>query len=72
MFKFFLRRRRESSPDDPLAHPAIQAMSLDEIADLPLTPQWPDGCAGFRHRSLRGARLPAPDSGKREVGIFLK
>jgi hypothetical protein len=43
MFKFFLKRCREPSPDDPLAHPAIQAMSLDEIADLPLTPQWPHG-----------------------------
>lgn len=72
MFKFFLKRRRESGPDDPLAHPAIQAMSLDEIADLPLTPQWPDGGAGLRHRSLRGAMLSAPESGKREVAFSPK
>jgi hypothetical protein len=43
MFKFFWICHREPASNDPLAHPAIRAMSLDQIADLPMTPDWPHG-----------------------------
>ncbi|MFY0634382.1 MAG: hypothetical protein JXQ91_11250 [Vannielia sp.] len=32
----FTPTRRAPDPADPLAHPAIRAMSLRELADLPL------------------------------------
>jgi hypothetical protein len=42
MLKFFWRKGQSGRPShDPLDHPAIRAMSLDEIADLPMTPHWP-------------------------------
>ncbi|MCO6387712.1 hypothetical protein [Aliihoeflea sp. 40Bstr573] len=60
MLKFFWRKV-EIAPrlDDPLAHSAIRAMSLDEIADLPLTPQWPHAGAAL-HRSRLRRRMPRP------------
>ena len=34
--KLFRRPVHPVSPDDPLAHPDVQRMSLRELADLPL------------------------------------
>ncbi|MBL0934925.1 MAG: hypothetical protein IBJ07_09255 [Rhizobiaceae bacterium] len=44
MLKFFWKGVQSGvRSHDPLDHPAIRAMSLDEIADLPMTPDWPHG-----------------------------
>lgn len=43
MLKFFSKWAGPAATDgEPLDHPAIRAMSLDELADLPLTPRWPE------------------------------
>jgi hypothetical protein len=43
LLKFFLRENTartvdETTNDDPLAHPDLARMSLQELADLPLSP----------------------------------
>lgn len=44
MFQFFWRVFVVPSPRaDPLDHPQLQDMSPNELADLPLTPEWPYG-----------------------------
>ncbi|MDE1992772.1 MAG: hypothetical protein KGI75_09730 [Rhizobiaceae bacterium] len=42
ILKFFFTQLHEedrASDQDPLSHPALDAMSLDELADLPLMPE---------------------------------
>lgn len=61
MLKFFWRNHQsDPSFDDPLDHPVIRAMSLDEIADLPMTPDWPYGAQDV-------SSLPSAGQGRRVV-----
>ncbi len=64
MLKFFFGRQQsrrdwkradDDWSQDPLAHPAIAAMSARELADLPLVPPPSDGrdCQAFSRQSPR-------------------
>lgn len=42
MLQFFWNAKATEIPAaDPLDHPALRAMTSDQLADLPLTPDWP-------------------------------
>jgi len=63
MFKFLWRRRKPVAPTsrdwrhDPMGHPALQEMSLRELADMPMVAEVP----------MRVARVEATEDCQRRV-----